>query len=218
MHPRQSLSDLSEGRLSSPVGRAELVKLATRLIVEETLEDESRDALGQRYYEHGAQTGRGCRNGPRTGRQKTTEGLVDHVAPQNVGREIPARSETRENPKGGPQAIENLAVEPLARGLSVRDIEDAFKDEADRLLLPRPAVSEIGERQRVDYVEFATGDLSDYNIACLFVDGIAKCNRPGRGRDPGAGGLGVDMDRHQGAVAPYGRVQGRPRDGERLST
>ena len=46
MRTRQSLSDLIEGRLSSPIGRAELVRLATRLIVEEALEAESRDAVG----------------------------------------------------------------------------------------------------------------------------------------------------------------------------
>ena len=37
MRTRQSLSDLIEGRLSSPDGRAELIKLATRLIVEAAL-------------------------------------------------------------------------------------------------------------------------------------------------------------------------------------
>ena len=42
--PRESLSDLIEGRLSFADGRAELVKLATRLIVEEALEAESYDA------------------------------------------------------------------------------------------------------------------------------------------------------------------------------
>ena len=40
MCTRQSLSDVIEGRLSSPAGREELVKLATRLIIEETLEAE----------------------------------------------------------------------------------------------------------------------------------------------------------------------------------
>ena len=50
MHTRQSLSDLIEGRLSSPDARADLVKLATRLIVEEALEAESRDVLGREYY------------------------------------------------------------------------------------------------------------------------------------------------------------------------
>jgi putative transposase len=47
MRTRQSFSDLIEGRLASPDGRAELVKLATRLIVEEALETESRDAVGR---------------------------------------------------------------------------------------------------------------------------------------------------------------------------
>jgi putative transposase len=64
---RQSLSDLIEGRLSSADGRSELVKLATRLIVEEALESESRDALGRDYYEHGARPGQGYRNGVRSG-------------------------------------------------------------------------------------------------------------------------------------------------------
>ena len=54
MHTRQSLCDLIEGRLSSPDGRAELVRLATWLIVEEALEGESRDAVGREYYQHGA--------------------------------------------------------------------------------------------------------------------------------------------------------------------
>ncbi len=37
MRTRQYFCDLIEGRLSSPDRRAELVRLATRLIVEETL-------------------------------------------------------------------------------------------------------------------------------------------------------------------------------------
>ena len=47
MRTRQSLSDLIEGRLSSAGGRSELVKLATRLIVEEALEAVSRDAVAR---------------------------------------------------------------------------------------------------------------------------------------------------------------------------
>ena len=40
-------------------GRGDLVKLATRPILEEALEAESRDALGREYYAHGAEPGRG---------------------------------------------------------------------------------------------------------------------------------------------------------------
>ncbi len=181
---RQSLSDLIEGRLSSADGRAELVKLATCLIVEEALELESRDALGRDYYEHGATPGQGYRNGVRSGRLKTAEGVIEYSAPQIAGRDDPFRSEIREHLKGRTQALEDLAVELLARGLSVRDIEDAFKDESGRLLLSRTAVSELGERLWADYQEFVSRDLSEYEIAYLFVDGIAERIRPGQRREP----------------------------------
>ena len=82
MRTRESLSDLIEGRLSSADGRAALVKLATRLIVEEALEAESRDTLGRDYYEHDASPDQGWRNGVRMGRLKTAEGFVDYVAPR----------------------------------------------------------------------------------------------------------------------------------------
>jgi hypothetical protein len=144
MRTRQSLSDVIEGRLSSPAGREELVKLATRLIIEETLEAEARDAVDRDYYEHGAEPGSGYRNGYRPGRLKTAEGAIDYSAPQVAGKPEPFRSAIREHLKGQTQALEDLAIELLARGLSVRDIEDAFRDESGRLLLSRTAVSEIG--------------------------------------------------------------------------
>jgi transposase-like protein len=184
MRTRQSLSDLIEGRLASPDGRAELVKLATRLIVEEALEGEAGDAVGREYYAHGAEPGRGYRNGVRAGRLKTAEGLIDYLAPQITGRDVPFRSKIREHLAGRTQALEELAVELLARGLSVRDIEDAFKDETGRLLLSRTAVSEIGERLWADYQEFATRDLSEYDIVYLFIDGVAERIRPGSKREP----------------------------------
>jgi hypothetical protein len=46
----------------------------------------------------------------------------------------------------------------LARGLSVRDIEDAFKDEDGRLLLSKTAVSQLGERLWEGYPAFAQRD------------------------------------------------------------
>jgi transposase-like protein len=53
-----------------------------------------------------------------------------------------------------------VAIERLARGLSVRDIEDAFKDETGRLLLSKTAVSQLGERLWEDYRAFTHRDLS----------------------------------------------------------
>ena len=181
---REALSDLIAGRLSSEVGRSELVQLATRLIIEEGLEAEVRDALGRDYYERGATAGGGYRNGLRTGRLKTAEGFIEYAAPQVAGGDEPFRSELRDHLKGHTEALEDLAIEMLARGLSVRDIEDAFKDETGRLLLSRTAVSELGERLWADYQDFATRDLSEDDIAYLFVDGIAERIRPGQRREP----------------------------------
>ena len=181
---REGLRDLIEGRLSSAAGRSELVRLATRLIIEEGLEAEVRDSLGRDYYEHGGEVGQGHRNGVREGRLKTAEGFIGYSAPQVAGTAEPFRSELRGHLKGRSEALEDLAIEMLARGLSVRDIEDAFKDETGRLLLSRTAVSELGERLWADYQDFATRDLGEYDIVYLFVDGIAERIRPGQKREP----------------------------------
>lgn len=107
-----------------------------------------------------------------------------YSAPQVAGRDEPFRSEIREHLKGRTEALEELAVELLVCGLSVRDIEDAFRDETGRLLLSKTAVSEIRERLWADYQEFAPRDLGEYEIAYLFVDGIAERIRPGQKREP----------------------------------
>jgi putative transposase len=70
----------------------------------------------------------------------------------------------------------------LARGLSVRDIEDAFKNESGRLLLSKTAVSQLKERLWEYYQAFAQRDLAEYEIAYLFVGGIAERPRPGAKR------------------------------------
>ena len=72
----------------------------------------------------------------------------------------------------------------LARGLSVRGIEDAFRADDGRLLLSRTAVSELGEQLWRDYQDFATRDLSEHEVVHLFVDGIAERIRPGQRREP----------------------------------
>ena len=107
-----------------------------------------------------------------------------YAVPQIAGREVPFRSAIRAHLKGRTEALEDLAVELLARGLSGRDIEDAFTDETGRLLLSRTAVSDIDERLWQDYQEFATRNLSAHDIVYLFVDGIAERIRPGQRSEP----------------------------------
>src|SRR5687768_6881604 len=53
-----------------------------------------------------------------------------------------------------------------------------------RLLLSRTAVSEIGKQLWEDYQAFKSRDLAEYDIAYLFIDGIAERIRPGQRREP----------------------------------
>ena len=77
---------------------------------------------------------------------KTAEGAVEYTAPQIAGRDEAFRSEIRPRLKGRSEALEDLAAEMPARGLSARGTGDAFRADDGSLLLSRTAVSEIGER------------------------------------------------------------------------
>ena len=180
---REKLKALMEGRSEAEDGRSELVRLAARLIIEEGLEGEARDALGRDYYVHGAAAGAGYRNGYRPGRVKSAEGAIEFSAPQIADRAEPFRSRLREIVGGRTEALESMAVEMYARGLSTRDIEALFADEAGKPMLSRTAVSEITERLWAEYEAFASRDLSEFEVTYLFVDGIAERLHLGQPRE-----------------------------------
>ena len=180
---REKLKALMEGRSQVEDGHSELVRLAARLIIEEALEGEARDALGRDYYARGASPGAGYRNGYRPGRVKSAEGAIEYSAPQIADRAEPFRSRIRELVGGRTEALEAMAVEMYARGLSTRDIEALFADEAGKSLLSRTAVSEITERLWAEYEAFAGRDLSEFEVIYLFVDGIAERLHLGQPRE-----------------------------------
>jgi transposase-like protein len=165
-----------------------------RLILEETLEGDVSDALERDRYERSEGDGQGYRNGYRGGRMKTAEGIVEFSAPQVRDTPEPFVSAIRENLSGRTEALEDLAVELYARGLSTRDIEDAFKDETGRRLLSRAAVSEIRERLWAEYEVFAKRDLSEHRIVYLYVDCIAERLRPGQPRKAVIAAWGIGDD------------------------
>src|SRR6185437_8759044 len=140
---REKLKAVIEGT-SEGGGTSELVRLAARLIIEEALEGEARDALGREYYARGRAPGAGYRNGYRRGRLDSAEGRIEYSAPQIADRAAPFRSAIREIMRGRTAELEALAVEMYARGLSTRDIEALFADGSGKSLLSRTAVTPIG--------------------------------------------------------------------------
>jgi transposase-like protein len=162
--------------------KSELLHLAVRKIVEEALEAEVNDVVGRGYYERGGSEG-GYRNGYRTGRLRSAEGAIEYSAPQVSDREEPFRSKIRRKLKGRTEALEALAVEMYARGLSTRDIEEAFRDDNGQALLSRTAVSEVTEKLWAEYEAFCARDLSEFEVLYLFVDGVAERLHPGQPRE-----------------------------------
>src|SRR5262249_35751265 len=84
---RERLKALMEGHGEKTDLRSALVRLALRLIVEQGLEGEAADALGRAWRGPDA----GYRNGYRTGRLKTAEGM---------DRAVPFRSRFRSSVAG----------------------------------------------------------------------------------------------------------------------
>ncbi len=183
---------LSQGSEQADV-KSELVRLAVRKIVEEVLEAEVNDALGRGYYER-RDPARGYRNGYRTGRLRSAEGPIAYSAPQISDRATPYRSKIRRQLKGRTENLEALGVEMYARGLSTRDIEEAFRGEDGHSVLSRTAVSEVTEQLWTEYEAFCTRELSEFEVLYLFVDGVAERLHPGQPREAVLCAWGITAD------------------------
>ncbi len=190
----QKLQELLTQGVADGDARAELIKLAVRKIVEEVLEGEVDATLGRGYYAHRAAPGAGYRNGYRRGRLKTAEGPIEYGVPQVADRAEPFVSRIRAGLAGRTADLEQLAVEMFARGLSTRDIEAAFRDATGASLLSRTAVSQVTERLWQEYEAFATRDLSEFQVAYLFVDGVAERLHAGLPREAVLCAWGITAD------------------------
>jgi putative transposase len=169
--------------LTGGVGEAEnivsaLVDTVTRLVVQELLEAEQADYLGGRgRYERRADGQRGSRNGYEPGALRTAEGAVHVRLPQVRGTAEPYRSNLMTFLDGNSDVLERLVTEMYARGLSTRDVEDAFKDATGELLISKSAVSQITDQLWEDYQAFVARDLSDICVEYLFCDAIFESLR-----------------------------------------
>jgi transposase-like protein len=155
-----------------------LVDTVTRLVVQELLEGEQADALeGRGRYERRGEGRGGLRNGYEPGRIRTAEGAIGVQVPQIRGAGEPYRSVLMGFLEGNTDVLDRLVTEMYARGLSTRDIEDAFRDATGELLISKSAVSEITDRLWEDYEAFCARDLSEIDVEYLFVDAIFESLR-----------------------------------------
>jgi putative transposase len=155
-----------------------LVETVTRLVVQELLESEQGDYLGGRgRYQRRGRGQRGLRNGYEPSRIRTAEGSIPVQVPQVRGAGETYRSALMGFLEGNSDVLDRLVTEMYARGLSTRDVEDAFKDATGEALISRSAVSDITDRLWEDYQGFISRDLSGIEAEYLFADAIFESLR-----------------------------------------
>lgn len=174
---------------------SQLVDTVTRLVVQELLEAEQTDFLGGRgrYQPRGESAG-GMRNGYEPSSLRTAEGQIDVRVPQVREAGQPFRSTLMGFLEGNSDVLEDLVTEMYARGLSTRDVEDAFTDATGRLLISKSAVSEITDRIWEQYQDFCGRDLSDVAVEYLFVDAIFESLRRHGAKEAVLVAWGIDSD------------------------
>jgi transposase-like protein len=129
-----------------------LMRLGLQALLNRALEEERTDYLGRErdertHAEPGQADGQertGYRNGSKPAHVDTAEGRVPLAVPQVRATATPFHAQTLEAVRGRTAELERLVVELYARGLSTRDIEDAFRDpHSGACTLSRTAVSGI---------------------------------------------------------------------------
>jgi transposase-like protein len=156
-----------------------LILLGAQHLGQEMLEQEVTDYLGRGHYERSeeGEEHRGYRNGYRPARMDTAEGRVKLQVPQVRESAEPYQSRLVDFLRGNSDVLERLAVEMYTRGLSTRDIEDAFREVTGDMLLSRTAVSAITDQLWADYQAFSERDLSCFDVEYLFLDGVYESLR-----------------------------------------
>ena len=176
---RKEIDELLAGKTkgrSQDEREQSLLILAMKRILQEAVEREQAEFLGRKHYEHQSE-GRGWRNGYEPKTLRTTVGKVPLEVPQTRDTDEPFRSKLLDALKGRTGALERMASEMYARGLSTRDIEAVFESATGEQLLSRSVVSEVTESLNAEFEAFQQHDLTDYDLECLYLDAIYEALR-----------------------------------------
>jgi len=183
----QAIEQLLNGGLETeeqPV--SQLIRLAATKIVQEAVEKEVSACLERERYERRDEGQQGLRNGYEPGRIRSAEGEIVVQVPQVRGLGVPYRSKLMDFLRGNSDVLEYLVVQMYTRGLSTRDIEDAFRDPlTGEMLLGRSAVSDLTDSLWEDYQAFCQRDLSGFEVEYLFLDAVYESLRQQAGLKEG---------------------------------
>lgn len=148
-----------------------LMNLGMRRIIQEILEKEVQEYIGQGYYKHAAKRN-GHRNGYEPSDLKTAEGRITIERPQVRGADAPFESMTWGQMKNKTAQLEKMAVEMYVHGCSTRDIETLLRDDQGRILLSKSGISQLNEVLWKEYEAFCRQSLKDLDVVYIFIDAV----------------------------------------------
>jgi transposase-like protein len=174
------LADVLRRGVVAETGQAELRGLLLRLgmqrMLQELLETEQAEFIGAGRYERGGDRN-GRRNGYEPAHVDSGEGRIELGAPQVRDSAEPFQSKLLAFLAGRTGTMERLVSEMYARGLSTRDIEQAFTDTTGVCILSKSMVSDVTEKLWADYQAFREQRWDGLEIIYLFGDGLYEAMR-----------------------------------------
>ncbi len=177
---KQAIHELLAAGLQGDINvLSELLRLGAQRLVQEILEQEVIDFLGRDHYEHRGkgEPFTGYRNGYRLREVRTAEGQIAISVPQVRQTPVPFESRLLQFLANHTDVLDRLVAEMYARGLSTRDIEEAFKDVTGEQIISRTGVSQVTETLWAEYEAFRQRDLSSFDVAYLFLDAVFEALR-----------------------------------------
>ena len=133
--------------------------------------------LGRAWYKRGENGHQGYRNGYYKRSLTVPGSRLEVSVPRIRDPRKKFRSRLLQGVVRIADRVKTLALEMYVRGLSTRDVEQAFVTERGEPVLSRSAMGRLAERLYDDYLAFSRQDLSQLDVVFLFVDGVYEAVR-----------------------------------------
>jgi transposase-like protein len=169
---RQEVEEVFTGWETNGHPLDNFVRLGARYMLQVAVEQEVEDYLGRAHYHRGSRRKKGWRNGYEPAKVKTANGMLEIDLPQLRATEEPYHSRLARMFRQGSDVLGRMVTEMYIRGLSTRDVENAFIQSLGERILSRSSVSRITRRLQQDFDTWRKRDLSELKILYLFLDAV----------------------------------------------
>jgi putative transposase len=146
-------------------------------LYQEALEAEVDAHLGRSWYSRREKEASGYRNGYYRRRLSVPGSELDVSVPRVRNTRKKFKSRLLQGVARIADRVKTLALEMYVRGLSTRDVEQAFVTDTGKPVLSRSAMSRLAGRLYDEYLVFSRQDLSQLDVVFLFVDGVYEAVR-----------------------------------------